>query len=83
MVMRPRDRIDYSAMADRAPLKLPDGKRVAVWVIVNIENWDVEKFRVEGENLVFSDHQKISMYGWQQFYLCSLLNREKSHSMIG
>mgnify|MGYP003316416830 CR=1 FL=1 len=43
MVMKPRDRIDYSAMADREPLKLPDGKRVAVWVIVNIENWDVEK----------------------------------------
>lgn len=43
MVMKPRDRIDYSAMADRKPLKLPDGKRVAVWVIVNIENWDVEK----------------------------------------
>ena len=43
MVMRPRDRIDYSAMADREPLALPDGKRVAVWVIVNIENWDIEK----------------------------------------
>ena len=43
MVMKPRDRIDYSAMADREPLKLPDGKRVAVWVIVNIENWDIEK----------------------------------------
>ena len=43
MVMKPRDRIDYSAMADREPLKLPDGNRVAVWIIVNIENWDVEK----------------------------------------
>ncbi len=43
MVMKPRDRIEYSAMADRTPLKLPDGKRVAVWVIVNIENWDIEK----------------------------------------
>ena len=43
MVMKLRDRIDYSAMADRAPLKLPGGKRVAVWVIVNIENWDIEK----------------------------------------
>ena len=30
MVMKPRDRIDYSAMVDREPLKLPDGKRVAV-----------------------------------------------------
>lgn len=43
MVMKPRDRIDYSAMVDREPLKLPNGKRVAVWVVVNIENWDVEK----------------------------------------
>ena len=43
MVMKPRDRIDYSAMADRPPLALPGGKRVAVWVIVNIENWDIER----------------------------------------
>lgn len=42
MVMKPRDRIEFSAMADRAPLKLPDGGRVAVWVIVNIENWDID-----------------------------------------
>ena len=43
MVMKPRDRIEYSAMADRPPLALPGGKRVAVWVIVNIENWDIER----------------------------------------
>ena len=43
MVMKPRERIDYSAMADRPPLALPGGKRVAVWVIVNIENWDIER----------------------------------------
>ena len=43
MVMKPRDRIEYSAMADREPLALPDAKRVAVWIIVNIENWDIEK----------------------------------------
>ena len=42
MVMKPRDRIEFSAMADRAPLELPDGARVAVWVIVNIENWDID-----------------------------------------
>lgn len=41
MVMEPRDRIAYSAMADRTPLELPGGARVAVWVIVNIENWDI------------------------------------------
>ena len=43
MVLKPRDRIDYSAIVDRPPMALPDGKRVAVWVIVNIENWDIEK----------------------------------------
>ncbi|MEX2455487.1 MAG: polysaccharide deacetylase family protein [Rhodospirillaceae bacterium] len=43
MVMKPRDRIVYSAMADRTPLALPDGKRVAVWIVVNVENWDIEQ----------------------------------------
>ena len=43
MVLRPRDRIDYSAIVDRPAVALPDGKRVAVWVVVNIENWDIEK----------------------------------------
>ncbi len=43
MVMKPRDRIPYSGMADREPLLLPDGKKVAVWVIVNIENWEIDR----------------------------------------
>lgn len=43
MAMKPRDRIDYSAIVDREPLALPDGKRVAVWVVVNVENWDIEQ----------------------------------------
>lgn len=42
MAMKPRDRIDYSAMFDREPLKLPGAAKVAVWVIVNIENWDID-----------------------------------------
>ena len=33
----------HSAIVDREPLALPNGKWVAVWVIVNIENWDIEK----------------------------------------
>ena len=33
-------RAPYSAIVDRPPLKLPDGARVAVWVAVNIEEWD-------------------------------------------
>ena len=38
--MLPTDRISYSAIAERAPLKLPDNARMAVWVIVNVEEWD-------------------------------------------
>jgi len=40
--MLPTERIEYSDIASRAPLKLPDGKRMAVWVIVNVEEWDAE-----------------------------------------
>jgi hypothetical protein len=36
--MLPTDRIAYSAITERAPLKLPDGARMAVWVIVMSRN---------------------------------------------
>jgi peptidoglycan/xylan/chitin deacetylase (PgdA/CDA1 family) len=41
--MLPTDRISYSAIAERAPLRLPNGARMAVWVIVNVEEWDPEQ----------------------------------------
>ncbi|MBI3951645.1 MAG: polysaccharide deacetylase family protein [Acidobacteria bacterium] len=33
-------RAEYSPIIDREPLYLPEGARVAVWVIVNVEDWD-------------------------------------------
>ena len=39
-LMLPTDRIAYSAISERPKLTLPDGARVAVWVIVNVEEWD-------------------------------------------
>ena len=38
--MLPTERIDFSAITERQPLLLPEGKRMVVWVIVNIEEWD-------------------------------------------
>jgi allantoinase len=38
--MLPGDRLAYSAIPERAPLKLPGGARMVVWVIVNVEEWD-------------------------------------------
>ncbi len=35
-----RDRLDYVPIHRRPRLQLPDDARVAVWTIVNVENWD-------------------------------------------
>ena len=40
---RPSDRIPYSAIVDRPPLTLPDGLRLVVWPIVNLEVWEIER----------------------------------------
>jgi allantoinase len=41
--MQPKDRVPYSAIVDRPLLKLPEGKRIAVWTIVNVEEWSIER----------------------------------------
>lgn len=38
--MLPGERIPYSAITDRPRLALPGGARLAVWVIVNVEEWN-------------------------------------------
>lgn len=38
--MLPNERIRYSPIAGRPRLTLPGGARLAVWVIVNVEEWD-------------------------------------------
>ena len=39
--MLPTDRIAYSPISERARLVLPNSARMAVWVIVNIEEWNI------------------------------------------
>ena len=39
----PRDRVPYSAIVDRPRLELPGGARLAVWSIVNVEEWSIER----------------------------------------
>jgi allantoinase len=43
MIMLPTDRLSYSPITERPPLKLPNGARLAVWVIVNVEEWDARE----------------------------------------
>lgn len=40
---RPEQRFDFSAMPHRKRWKLPEGKRLAVYTVVNVEEWDIEK----------------------------------------
>lgn len=37
------DRLIYEAIIDRPKLALPNGARMAVWVIVNVEEWSIER----------------------------------------
>lgn len=41
-VLRPEQRLDYVAAIDRPRLALPDGARVAVWPVVNVEHWLID-----------------------------------------
>lgn len=36
------DRIPYQSLFDRPKLKLPGGKKLAFWVILNVEDWRIE-----------------------------------------
>jgi allantoinase len=41
--MKPRDRVAFCAIVDRPPLRLPDGLRLIVWPIINLEEWEIER----------------------------------------
>jgi peptidoglycan/xylan/chitin deacetylase (PgdA/CDA1 family) len=40
--MRPEQRLPYAAPSDRPRVALPGGKSVAVWPVVNVENWLID-----------------------------------------
>jgi allantoinase len=37
------DRVPYQALIDRPKLSLPDGNRMIVWIILNVEEWRIER----------------------------------------
>lgn len=41
--MRPETRLDYAAPRDRAPRPGPDGARVLVFFVVNVEEWGIDR----------------------------------------
>ena len=43
LAMRPNERLSFSAIVDREPLPLPNGAKLIVWPVVNIEEWDISR----------------------------------------
>jgi peptidoglycan/xylan/chitin deacetylase (PgdA/CDA1 family) len=43
VAMRPNERLAFSAIVDRKPLALPNGAKLIVWPVVNIEEWDISR----------------------------------------
>jgi peptidoglycan/xylan/chitin deacetylase (PgdA/CDA1 family) len=41
--LKPLERLSYSPINARPKLTLPGGARLAVWVIVNVEEWDIDQ----------------------------------------
>jgi peptidoglycan/xylan/chitin deacetylase (PgdA/CDA1 family) len=41
--MLPNERLEYSPIAERPVLELPGAARLALWVIVNVEEWDPQE----------------------------------------
>ncbi len=41
--MKPRERAPYSAIVDRPPLRLPQGLRLVIWPVINLEVWEIER----------------------------------------
>ena len=39
----PNPRAEFSPMFDRKPMRLPGNARVATWVIINVEEWDINE----------------------------------------
>jgi len=63
-------RADYVPIIDRKPLKLPGNARIAVWVIINVEEWDINEPMAR---TVLPTPQGVSVipdianYGWYEY----------------
>jgi allantoinase len=41
--MHPRERLDYSPIDRRAPLRFPQGIRLVLWPLLALEEWDLSR----------------------------------------
>lgn len=68
-----KNRVDYSCIFDRKPVKLPGGARLGVWFIVNVEKWDINAVMarsvVPAPQGAQTPPPDIPNYGWFEYGL--------------
>lgn len=68
--MKPHERFEYSAIVDRPKLKLPGGKRLVIWPVVNIEEWEITRPMPRGLSIPpggVSVVPDIQNWGWHEY----------------
>lgn len=64
---REHDRFDYSAIIDRPPLRWPDGARVALWVIPNIEHFLFDRPATRMADGGLGLNPDVLNYSWRDY----------------
>ena len=81
------ERFDYVPIVDRKVLKLPDDARVAVWVIVNIEEWDI--YHPMARTVLpppgggINPPPDVPNYSWYDYGLRVGADRDRLHHRLG
>ena len=60
-------RFDYSPIVDRPPLRWPNGARVAVWVIPNIEHFLFDRPSTSISDATYALRPDVLNYSWRDF----------------
>ncbi|TDJ45978.1 MAG: polysaccharide deacetylase [Gammaproteobacteria bacterium] len=60
-------RYDYSPITDREPLRFPNGARIAVWVIPNIEHFHFDKPSTSIAPFTMSMVPDVLNYAWRDY----------------
>ncbi len=60
-------RFDYSPIVDREPLRLPNGARVALWVIPNIEHFLIDRPSTSITPVTTSFVPDVLNYSWRDY----------------
>jgi peptidoglycan/xylan/chitin deacetylase (PgdA/CDA1 family) len=64
---REHDRFPYSAIVDRKPLRWPNGARVAVWIIPNIEHFLFDRPSTSITSVTTSLVPDVLNYSWRDY----------------